>query len=523
MSIVKAAHSIRSYERCLIVGYFDINFNKHIPSEIIQLCILYCFIFDEFDSNTININTQIQGINNTIATCNIEEDCIDIFCRNSHQPSGKYHWTFEISYTESITMEFGFIQNNIRFGNHKFNLWYWSVSPIEKQATCHIYLDTDNNIAIFQQQDCDDEIIQLEKTFNNINTFKLYMCLIKGKIKIEITDFNNSNWYITQLLHNKNDPISNAGYANCICDAKEKINYYSIALTSIPNVELWNQEYLLCLLILKEYDKAYNHAIKYEKGAASILKLAGYFCVKREDYKNAYKLFMLCNLNEIKDSNFYYAIAYCCREVGEFNKALKYCKLYFDKNSTDYNGCKMLSCLYDEINDIDNGKKWALKALNVAPDDNEKNTMLLSIGVYSYGQNKIEDAIKYTKEGIKHDAKSEIGLGRSNLGKYYYKLNKYEESYKHLKVAVEIDPNHPDVVGNYGVLMYYLNKIEDAFIYIEKCLLQKNIVRDRELVLDSLYIYGKILYDKGKYNESISKCMESINDNYFKKYKEKKK
>eukprot|EP01084_Bolivina_argentea_P213733 362912_1 len=528
MSLLKATKSIRFWERSLISGYFMTNCDKIIPSEIIQLCILYCFILDEFDSTNNNTHSKIYGLNNTITDCEvIESNPIHIYSRNTHQPTGIYHWTFKISHSVTTILSFGFMQNNECIGTHQISLWTWSFLIRQSERIYHVYLDTINNVSAFTFESGDIGKYTTEdlKKLDNMNPFKLYITVLKGKATIEMTNFRNSNWYTTQLLHNKTDPIANVGYAQCLYDIKQRIKHYSIALNGFPDVELWNGQYLSCLMTLNEYDKAYEHAIIYQKGQYEINQLSERYFFQHE-YAKSYELFQLINIKEIdKDGSLcnsaYQRMANCCRKLKKLKEAIKYFKLHIEYNPNDVNVHNLISCVYDDCKEFDDGRKWALKALDLAKTDNDKNRMLTNIGVNAYYQGNIKDAIKYTEQAITYIATTEGGLDKSNLGKYYYKLKKYEESEYYLCEAIKLNSNHADINGNYGILMYYLNRKDEAIIHLKKCLMKIDIVQDRELVMDVLYVYGMMLYDKGMYKESIIKCMEAITGGDFNDYKQK--
>ena len=60
--------------------------------------------------------------------------------------------------------------------------------------------------------------------------------------------------------------------------------------------------------------------------------------------------------------------------------------------------------------------------------------------------------------------------------------------------------------------------LDEAIFYLKKCIENIEVIHDQELIVNCLYIYGQILYDKGKYKECNKKCLEIMNKKQFKNY-----
>eukprot|EP01084_Bolivina_argentea_P115292 205048_1 len=147
MSLMRVVNSIKLSGRSLISGYFNNNFDKTTPAEIIQLCILYCLILDEFVTDNIESYCKIYGLNNTFADCNVtESNPAHIYSLNTHEPNGIYLWMFKISDVHSVAasiyptkLSFDFIQNGKCVSIDQISLWKCD------ETLYHIFLDAENN------------------------------------------------------------------------------------------------------------------------------------------------------------------------------------------------------------------------------------------------------------------------------------------------------------------------------------------------------------------------------------------
>eukprot|EP01084_Bolivina_argentea_P215660 366185_1 len=239
------------------------------------------------------------------------------------------------------------------------------------------------------------------------------------------------------------------------------------------------------------------------------------------DYNKTASLFLQLNSTQIKDNCFNFYIANCFKHLKDRDKALMYASLHVKQNPTNYDALDNMACICDDLGDYDNGKTFALKAAELAANANDKAQQYSNLGANAYLHGKIHDAITYTQKAIDFaDTKGNTAMFLSNIGKYSYKLGQYENSFKYLSQAIEIRGWSANINGNYGIVLYYLNRHNESIKYLDKCLIS-NTVDDRELLMDCLYIYGKILNADYKFEQSNEKCLQSINSEDFDKLKNK--
>eukprot|EP01084_Bolivina_argentea_P290049 498164_1 len=343
--------SLRTYQKTLVNGYFTLHFDKYTPQEIVNICIYYCFLLDEFDAKNTSNKLSVIGTNNTIIQAVPDTNDKDTdgkehenkqalpvlaataMTKNIINSPAKYHWAFNITNSTSSKFNFLLIDNDTNNDYKCSSICSWWSFPSNNTVTLHMYLDTELKQVINK---CNNVTEQIKITkWDEIKDCRLKIRISENiNATVEIIEYHNSNLYTQQLLHNPYDPIANIGYAHTICDIQTKIKYYSKALYVCPYVNAWNNEYLSYLIKLKQYNQAYKHAIKFKKGQDSIATLVAYY-YDIDKYDNAYNLLMLLHENILLKNDLYFEIAYCSSKSGDSDAALKYYQKYLDYHEDD--------------------------------------------------------------------------------------------------------------------------------------------------------------------------------------------
>lgn len=90
----------------LINGYVRLNTVSIVPYGIVQICILYFMLIEEWDVNNKGTFMKISGLNNQICECtNPEQDPghnYNSVLGTVQVTSGKHHWKFKISKLDKI-------------------------------------------------------------------------------------------------------------------------------------------------------------------------------------------------------------------------------------------------------------------------------------------------------------------------------------------------------------------------------------------------------------------------------------
>eukprot|EP01084_Bolivina_argentea_P163462 284378_1 len=331
MSTWQLIKSLRSFEKGLINGYFTINFAANIPCDIINLCSLYLFILDEFDSESA-LQCNISGLNNTVASFkNTNESTIKmakVFTHQKIKPTGKYHWQLSISSFNGKNLEFGFVNNHLPSGHFR-------IKPCPSQRIIDIYLDTDNKtISINTQYYRDQKQLAIDHATGEFQFF--INAFDTQAFVIELLQYDNSNHYIHILSKYPQHITSNIGYAQCIFNSNDKIKHYEIALKQFPYVESWNDAYLECLIDNKQREQAYKHALKYKKGVNSIAKLINYYA-RKEKNEYGHNLSSILTDEQLVFHDLCFQAAYCSGVLGHYKHAVKYYQMFCDQHCTDDN------------------------------------------------------------------------------------------------------------------------------------------------------------------------------------------
>eukprot|EP01084_Bolivina_argentea_P250020 418741_1 len=230
----------------------------------------------------------------------------------------RYHWAFNVSTTDTHKgfAELTIVQNNKLVSIYKCAFW--------KDQTIDIYLEIKTKLVAIHSPDIAAAItFQIHKlrTIRNIKDCKFKITTKHSHIKV-IKQFKiKKNSLCLNKLHN---------------DITKWKKTYLFALRLSPYIEEFNNEYLWCLLSLKQYNKAYKHAIEFKKGAASICMLILDYYYTYRDKKRAHKLLQQFTDSQLCEHDLYFEMARCSETFGDKRTALKYYQLFFHEQNTSH-------------------------------------------------------------------------------------------------------------------------------------------------------------------------------------------
>eukprot|EP01084_Bolivina_argentea_P102974 184476_1 len=133
----------------------------------------------------------------------------------------------------------------------------------------------------------------------------------------------------------------------------------------IINVD-WNESRILDLMRMNQHNKAYNHAIKYQKGAKAIFKLAEYYLTDVYSEK-AHELMKLLTYEQLKENNLCDKAANYYHEIGDNDASVELWKLYYSQlyDASDYKIHIDYIYLYYDLGNIKSATVQALKTLSL--------------------------------------------------------------------------------------------------------------------------------------------------------------
>eukprot|EP01083_Nonionella_stella_P122293 367895_1 len=194
---------LRPEEKYLVHGYFVLTFDQYTPKEIIDLCTLYCFVLDEFESNTAN-NIEVKGVNHCTAVIHAYLDRMPngfMFTRNIIDTPGKYHWAFEVTNAQNATFDFQLWQS--KYQSTKICSCGSQTNDV---LTLHIYVDMATKTVVNKcgskletkkiGEDCDYDLDKCK--------LKILMMGHVQSTTIELKAYHDSFRYMQQLQH---DPL----------------------------------------------------------------------------------------------------------------------------------------------------------------------------------------------------------------------------------------------------------------------------------------------------------------------------
>ena len=525
----------------LVEGYCHENTTKYVPSEIIQLFIIYCKLNESFGRKYIGNTIQINGSNDNKLNC-IKDEFSTVFGTNIIKPnSGSHHWKFlltidetiEASYTYSIQDWYamiGFIKDqsdnlnkvknshftsiagkaiayivNIGYSTTNNHLQYAFGSPLFRQGqhSIDLYIDTSsdgifkNKFVLFingmehyghQRIDFGQE--------DKITNYRLAVSLSNEKYHIQLLQYDNS----LQFKQDK-EITSYIGYAESIRYGVIKQKYLKLALQD-TNCEYVDRLYIEALMANNDADGAYWHVRKCNFNGIDatydvsfIIAMIGlalnFYC--KNEYDKALNIYGMMTDEIIIKYNVIWKVAISFHKQHSYDDALRFYKIFLEtKNKTDK---EIADCL-----------------ANMALLYDYKNSQKVD-------SKNIDEAIIATKRALEYNPNDCIAY--NNLGYFYMIKHEYDESYKCLQKSYDINPNATLINGNMGNLLYAMNKLDQAMPFLKKSFDVAADCEHPEVGPKALHNYSKILYLKQKYKKSIEYAKKLIQRKDFIKYDSK--
>eukprot|EP01083_Nonionella_stella_P047239 126432_1 len=340
MSHLKAVDRLRPFEKSLIRGYFKTNYAKYVPRDIFRLCLLFCFMLDEF-STIVPPNSKgvsIEGLNNAAIKMKYSSSSnpvITVIGRNIIKPnSGQYHWQLKVSNLSKNTgsIKIGWLDAHHPRSDVKPTITHpFSVaSNTAHKNIFNFYFDTDCMETCTMHQHYQSSKIT-ESFSNDASDYYFAIQFIGCTAHVQLLEYHESNWYCKQ---NNSGHMMDIGLANCTYDETLKIKYYRNALRMNPSVTQWHNCYLLHLNGVGEYDTAYAHAIKYKKGMDGISELAESL-IENRDIAKALALLSLLTPQQLNRTQSNLRYGYCLKQLGDNTTAAHYMELHLNQLEDD--------------------------------------------------------------------------------------------------------------------------------------------------------------------------------------------
>lgn len=195
---------------------------------------------------------------------------------------------------------------------------------------------------------------------------------------------------------------------------------------------------------------------------------------KREDFKEAIKIWQDYLKIDPKYVRAYINMAYAYRGLGQFELAIESCKKIIQLEPENKEAYLLEGDSYFEIKDYDNAFGNYQKALSL---DFRNAWANVGLGKVFWRKQDLYKAIDYYNKAIEL-APDNIGY-RSGLGALYLGVRLYEEAIREFNRCLEIDSHHYWALKGLGYAYEALNDLENARIYYERLL--KGFPEDGEI------------------------------------------
>ena len=189
-------------------------------------------------------------------------------------------------------------------------------------------------------------------------------------------------------------------------------------------------------------------------------------------------------------------------QFGQYKKAIKILKLALQLNPKEENLWMALAEAQFKSKDSDR----ALLSLDKALEINPKNASIyFTKGSIFINSKHIENAIKMINQGLLLDNKNETGYFQ--LGNAYIMLKEYKKALHTYNKVTKLNPNFWQVINNKGLILYEINKKEEALSKFKLAAKLSNNAEPRLALAISIYA------TKGKYIESVNIAKNALEDN----------
>ncbi|CAF1384583.1 unnamed protein product [Rotaria sordida] len=361
-------------------------------------------------------------------------------------------------------------------------------------------------------------------------TEELSVSIVFGRLLCNLGEYDKSQKYFQQLLHDSNDEDRawiefNIGRALAFKgEWNEAQKYYDRAyermMANKPARIKDSAHVLNNIGVILEKQGKYNEALDYHQRALKI----------REKFYLSGHVDIATSLNNI--GNILY-------NQGKYDEAFKYYEraLNIDQKShpSDHadiayslnNIGLILSCQgkYDEALDY---HQRALKIReNFYPSGHiDIATSLDNIGVILYKQGKYDEALDYHQRALKIRQKFhpsghvDIATSLNNIGLILCYRGNYDEAFDYYQRALKIQEkfypsDHIDIatsLNNIGKILNRQRKYDEALDYYQRALKiqEKFYSSDHVDIARTLHNIGKILFYQGKYDEALDHYQQAL-------------
>ena len=255
-----------------------------------------------------------------------------------------------------------------------------------------------------------------------------------------------------------------------------------------------------------QFDKAeniYNELIeKYPDYAAPYVYKGAFLYEYKDDKLTAEKLFEISIQKKDAGYDGYQWLGLIANNKGQYTKAINYLEKSLEIDDTQSLTYAQAAIAYMDSNQIDKGRQYAKKAMDMGLDKKNKR-ILLSIMVNISAEN-INSEPKIT-EGILDDViREDQTIGDAYVVKGITSLNKrdYTNAQKYYEAALEKEPKNPNAYARLCELFYSKREFLKSVEYCEQAL---NIDNKKSLA----YYYSALNYaELGNYQ----KAADSIED-----------
>eukprot|EP01084_Bolivina_argentea_P152586 266157_1 len=269
------------------------------------------------------------------------------------------------------------------------------------------------------------------------------------------------------------------------------------------------------------HDQHQNNNTKQKRVTRCIGNMAKIY-LHLNDIIKALELFLSLSKAEIDRRNFNSMIGRCYYQLKQYKKAIPFFETHLEQNPNECRIYRQISRTYSEIQEYEIANKYLERAFEIKDLSNDDKSYVYQVwGVNQYYQGDLYAGIECTLKAVELNPKYAVFY--NNLGRYYYELGEYDESYRYLNHAITLNSAQRNIIGNYGIALFFQNRYDEAVFYLEKCLLHNDHSIRKQLVFDCFYFYGMILFDKGEFDKSIGKCLDAIHSDEFGEYKNKHK
>lgn len=144
----------------------------------------------------------------------------------------------------------------------------------------------------------------------------------------------------------------------------------------------------------------------------------------------------------------------------------------------------------------------AIYFLNIADNSNPKSMYTkMALSRINFDKEDYNSAKIYASRGLDYDSSS-IPF-RRQYANCCYKLKEYDEAFTHFNYIISKGDSTTAIMRLAGVSLYFLEKYEDAILYLKKCM-----EREEQANSQTMFYLGACLDKTGKYEDALQ-CLNT--------------